>query len=107
MNSSSNGNNLAIASIVLAVLGLCGFLCGGCIGASLFGLPAVITGILALSQIRQESMLGSTGSTKTLAWIGLIAGGAEIVLGVAITLAGFALLGTSYFLQYIVMDQLR
>lgn len=105
MNTSSKSNNLSIASIVLGILGLCGFLCGGCIGASLFGLPAVITGILALTQIKQESVHGRTGSNKTLAWIGLIAGGAEIVLGVAVTLAGFALLGTSYFMQYI--NQLR
>lgn len=105
MNHSPLKSNLAIASIVLAGLGLFGFFCGGCIGVTLFGLPAVITGLLALSEIKQRANPEETKNLQIMAMTGVIVGAVEIIVGLVVTILAFALVGGSWLLPY--LDQLK
>ena len=90
-------NFLAVASLVLGILGLLGYVCGGCVlgGAMgivgiLFGLPGSITGWIARKQLLQEE---DGRHMLQVATIGLVLGGAECILGiVALALTGVLLL---------------
>lgn len=70
-------NSLAIISIVLGLIGLCGCLITG--GGLLFGIPAAITGRLARKQIQEDNQ---EQRGFELATAGLVLGLIEIVFSV-------------------------
>lgn len=64
-------NPLAIASLGLGLLGICGSCCGGPIGSFIFGIPATITGWIARKQIIES---GVEDRGLLFATIGLVLG---------------------------------
>jgi hypothetical protein len=73
-------NSLAIVSVILAVMGLCGCLCYGA-GAIVFGIPAAITGYIARKKLSEPD---SYEEGLQLATLGLGLGIAEIVLSIVV-----------------------
>jgi len=83
-------NTLAIVSVILSVLGLLGCVCGGCIGGFLFGIPAVIIGWRAKSEIEKSP---DQFRGRELALVGFGLGIAEIILSVLVTCVVVVLYG--------------
>lgn len=94
--SALSRNPLAIVSLVLAMLGLLGCVCGGGIGGLLFGIPAAITGFLGRKKALEA---GDDQQVATLAMVGMIGGAAEVVLSVIVLLLGVAAIGSSLLLN--------
>lgn len=75
-NNVSKNNTLATWSLVLGILGiLVIIILGNFFLPVLFGIPAVITGIISINQNKRD---GSQG--KASAWIGIILGLAYVVM---------------------------
>ena len=75
--STGTTNPLAIVSLALGILGLCGSCCGGIFGSLLFGFPAAATGYIARRQILES---GNGNQGLPLATAGMILGVSMIVL---------------------------
>jgi hypothetical protein len=92
--SPNSYHTLAIASLVLCVLGLLG--CGlcGALGPLLGGLGAVVTGFMARQQLSEP---GALQKGKQMATIALILGVAEILLSVILLLVLGIYFGASLF----------
>ncbi len=86
-------NPLAITSLVIAILGLLGCLCGGGIGGVVFGVPAAIIGWLARKQII-ESQHEQQG--EQLAIIGIVIGIVEIVLSILVLVVWGGAMGLAF-----------
>jgi len=92
---SKQYNPLSVISIILAMLGLLGCLCGGGIGGLLFGIPTAILGYLA----RKQDIESNNSQSLQLATIALWIGGVEVGLSVVVLFITFALYGTMFVSQ--------
>ncbi len=87
-------NPLAIVSLALGILGICGSCCGGAFGSLLFGLPATITGWVARKQIIES---GDNDRGLPFATIGLVLGIGMLLFSAVI----FILLGGTTGLAFL------
>jgi len=81
---TSETNVLAVVSLLLGVLGLLACACAGSFGGLPVGAAAAVVGYLARQQIAKQP---SSGSSKTLATIGIGLGIAEAILSLVVLLA--------------------
>jgi len=88
-------NKLAIASLVLGVLGLLAWLVAGGIGTALIGLAAAITGVTASNQVTRSS---SEQTGQKLAVAGLVLGLVGVIAGILLMIISGTPLGFSIFL---------
>lgn len=80
-----SNTGLAVASLVLGIVGIVTDCCCWPVGATL-GIAAIITGFLALNQVKE-----GTGGGKGMATAGLICGIAAIALGILSLILGLVL----------------
>lgn len=86
-------NILAVISMIVAIMGLVGCLCGGGIGGIIFGLPASVTGLIARNQIKKNP---TAESSLTYANIGFFLGLVELIISILLIILIGGLWGTAF-----------
>jgi hypothetical protein len=84
-------NILAVLSLIVPIVGLPTFCCGGGIGLVLFGAAGAVLGYIARNQIRSDP----TQSGDGVALAGLIVGSIVAGIGLILLLASIALIAFS------------
>ena len=85
---------LAVASLVLGIVGIASNCCCTLLGGAL-GIAAIITGFLALSQVK-----AGTAGGKGMAMAGLICGVAALVLGIGLLILSIVINVPSIMQQF-------
>lgn len=87
----NESNGMAIASLVLGILGFLGSCCYG----GILGIPGLILGIIALKK----------GQSKGMAIAGIVLSVLSIVISVAIVVIGLAVMGNSEYQEILKQAQ--